>query len=1166
MKRKYKNAAQRFLTYICAAAIMLTSIIPATAVAADAVQNNPNEAYIRFASELQKHNVNSVVLTSDSMMSNAVTSDGTEVWRFTGSGNWPYVYIDLSDSLANSYDDGSEYDIEITYNDTNTGYCIIWYDAVKWGKQIGYEIYATASNVWKTAKFTLDNAAFKGGVDEKGDLMLSFAEKGTSYPTTQSPVDIASIKVTRRPNANPILAESYIDTYGNAFEYYKDEKIVHNEIRNTTKKKQTVDVTYKLVDKELKDIVFSKTESMTIPSNSTATSDVNIEADRCGMYTWYVEIKNEDGSINSVFKEDDIGIIKTDPNGIQAETQGIATHASRYRSDASHNLVELVAMANFGMIRQDMEDTRWEFLERVLGDMYYHGAFRNTRPLEHAKEKGLKVLGQIKGAHAWYQGKGTMSGSTNSMPNTEASHARFEEYATALVKNLAPYIDYWEVWNEPNVKAFNDNGGKPEDLVKITKTARKVVDKYDPGSPTIGMSITHLDGTGLEWRDPLLEGGIVDGDNGMNAMAVHPYHFAKSPEGYNIVSNIEEYRDKALEYANKTGIEEMPVFITEYGYSPNLSHIGDENGINWPIRSSIIYKAHGVGNYLFYYVMEEKGVIDYDGEDRYGIITTVVKPEYNIEGKLGVVKERYVAFTAMNYVLGGNIEPDGYWECDNDVYLNRFKSDKFNKNVLAMWRDGDAASVTLDLGVDTVDYYDRYGNKEVVYGRDGKFTFILDGRPSYIVGNFNKNRVVNYAPLVEYSNLNMEVPQYDKAPLTVTTDASGDCEAVFTTHGEKAESVKVKLENGTATFNVPGNGEVGDKSFVDVSVYENGRQIAFNQIPMTIVNAVDTELTFELIDSSNLENWNGKLLVTNNCLEADATGYIEFSEPAEFKALGKIDIGLVENLSTKEVVFNIPNLSDRGMKTLSYKLVNENLQTEPTEFSLVNNFSVAVEAKAEVVIDGIISEGEWTANNKLTAAAPSNFIPHPNKKSDYYDPAPCETPEDKSANALVMWDEEYLYMATEVIDDVYFQNETVQNSWKTDGIQFGVYADIGEVDFFAIGATNTNFHEYTLALSADGSKVEVYKSRTQDDRTQIGMVDVEAKARRSGNITTYEWAIPWDEMVGIEGWHPTAGAVLKFSMLWNENDGGGRKGWIEFASGIGTSKDNRLFTTLKLVK
>lgn len=1164
MKTKYKNTVCRAFAYICAVAVLFTSVLP---VAADNTQVNTNEALIVFGSELKTQNVDRVYKKSDTMATPAVTPDGTEVWRFKASGNFPYLYIDLPVSFGNSYDDGSVYDVEIDYYDSNTGYCIVWYDAIKWGRQVAYELYAEATNTWKTARFTLDNAAFKNGIDSEGDLMLSMAEKGTSYPTSKSPVDIAKIRVIRRPKVNPILAESYVDSYGNAFEYFKKDKIVHNEIRNTTNQKQKIKVEYSLVDAEIGDVVYSTSEALEIGVKQTVLRDIRFETERCGYYNWYVKITNADGSINSVFKEDYISVIKTDPDGIKAETQGIATHATRYRSDASHALVELVAMGNYGMIRQDMEATRWEDWEKVLGDVYFHGSFRHMRALEHAREKGLKILGWVKQAHAWYNGKGKMSGDVNGMPLNEAAYDAHEKYVEVLVKNLAPYIDFWEIWNEPNVAAFNSNGGTPEDLAEVTRRSRRVIDKYDPGSPVIGMSLTHLNGTGLNWREPLLEAGIVDGDKGMNAMSLHPYHFVQSPEEFGIVDWVEEYRDKALEYANKTGVDELPVFITEYGYSPNLSHIGEENGINWPVRSSIIYKSHGVGNYLFYYVMEEKGIIDYDGEDQYGIITTVVEPKYNIEGKLGVVKPRYIALTAMNYVLGGMIEPDGYWEYDNKVYLNRFKSNKFNKNVLAMWRDGDAACVTLDLGVDTVDYYDRYGNMETVYGKDGKFTFVLDGRPAYIAGNFKQNRIVDYAPIAEFGSLNLAVPQGDAENLDVVTSADRNCEAVFTTHGKKGESVKVSFENGKARFNVPGNGNVGDKSFVDVSVFENGKQISFVQIPINIVNSVDSELTFELIDSSNLENWNGRFNISNNCLEKSAKGYVEFIEPAEFAALGRIDFGEIGNKSQKEVVFNIPNLAERGLKTITYRIVNENSDAQqPTEFSITHNFGVAAQPKTKVVIDGVAEVGEWTVDNKMTAQAPGNFIPHPNMSADYADPSPCEKPEDKSADVTVMWDNGYLYMYTEVRDDVYFQNEMVENSWKTDGMQFGVYADIGEVDFTAIGQTNTNFHEYTIAINKDSGKVEVYKSRTQDDKTKIGMVDVEAKARRNGNVTTYEWAIPWAEMVGIEGWHPKAGQILKFSMLWNDNDGAGRKGWIEYASGIGTGKDNRLFTTLMLVE
>ena len=79
------------------------------------------------------------------------------------------------------------------------------------------------------------------------------------------------------------------------------------------------------------------------------------------------------------------------------------------------------------------------------------------------------------------------------------------------------------------------------------------------------------------------------------------------------------------------------------------------------------------------------------------------------------------------------------------------------------------------------------------------------------------------------------------------------------------------------------------------------------------------------------------------------------------------------------------------------------------------------------------------------------------------------------------------------------------------------------------------------------------------------MVKANAKALRRGTVTTYEFAIPWEQIVGVKDWHPVAGQYLKFSMLWNDNDGEGRKGWIEYASGIGSSKDTKLFTKLLFV-
>ncbi|UUZ80239.1 hypothetical protein LJK88_35705 [Paenibacillus sp. P26] len=62
--------------------------------------------------------------------------------------------------------------------------------------------------------------------------------------------------------------------------------------------------------------------------------------------------------------------------------------------------------------------------------------------------------------------------------------------------------------------------------------------------------------------------------------------------------------------------------------------------------------------------------------------------------------------------------------------------------------------------------------------------------------------------------------------------------------------------------------------------------------------------------------------------------------------------------------------------------------------------------------------------------------------------------------------------------------------------------------------------------------------------------------------TIYELALPWSELKPIL---PDDG-LLSFSFLVNDNDGQGRKGWIEWGSGIGGSKDSKLFKPVRLVK
>ena len=88
------------------------------------------------------------------------------------------------------------------------------------------------------------------------------------------------------------------------------------------------------------------------------------EVKRCDMYSYYVDIKSDDGKINSTFKAMEFSVIKTDPNGIKNDTY-FAAHLSRYPEEQRKMGVEMVKNANASGIRSSWE---WEYYEPQIGN------------------------------------------------------------------------------------------------------------------------------------------------------------------------------------------------------------------------------------------------------------------------------------------------------------------------------------------------------------------------------------------------------------------------------------------------------------------------------------------------------------------------------------------------------------------------------------------------------------------------------------------------------------------------------------------------------------------------------------------------------------------------------------------------------------------------------
>ena len=148
-------------------------------------------------------------------------------------------------------------------------------------------------------------------------------------------------------------------------------------------------------------------------------------------------------------------------------------------------------------------------------------------------------------------------------------------------------------------------------------------------------------------------------------------------------------------------------------------------------------------------------------------------------------------------------------------------------------------------------------------------------------------------------------------------------------------------------------------------------------------------------------------------------------------------------------------------------------------------------------------------------------------------------PDDLSAEVKLQYDREFLYFAARVVDDVHFQPSAGGSTWLGDGFQMS----FGREDEYA--------YELLFALSASGP--DLYLLKSPDGRTGK-LPGARAAAVKLGNCVYYSAAIPWRALPGI---NPVPGGRLNFNFLLNDNDGAGRKGYLECRPGIGTGKQVR---------
>lgn len=203
--------------------------------------------------------------------------------------------------------------------------------------------------------------------------------------------------------------------------------------------------------------------------------------------------------------------------------------------------------------------------------------------------------------------------------------------------------------------------------------------------------------------------------------------------------------------------------------------------------------------------------------------------------------------------------------------------------------------------------------------------------------------------------------------------------------------------------------------------------------------------------------------------------------------------------------------------------------------------AVATRPPTPIVIDGDLKEWSFPPAVALGPAEPDQV-----KITEHYSGA-----SDCSASVWLAWDEKHLYVAAEVTDDIFFQEETGESLWQGDCLQFA----------FRENAPNRNpgfdgrERELGLSLTPGGALVFQW----MPDRCPLP--DVPVAVVRGEDKTRYETVIPW-AVLGMPC--PAVGRRLAWSMTVNDNDGHGFEGWVEWTPGICGGKDSSVFGWLEL--
>ena len=684
--------------------------------------------------------------------------------------------------------------------------------------------------------------------------------------------------------------------------------------------------------------------------------------------------------------------------------------------------------------------------------------------------------------------------------------------------------------------------GTDVDLVRIYEIAYKALHEVDPNVIVAGPCRGLWNNGDPQETVHLLKLGL---GKYMDAFISHPY-FTITPEKDNMPQVIRTMKEALRTYSGK----DMPMYGSEQGWATDEDVTKEVLQAQGLMRQNLITFGEGFRFNLAF------GLYDYRmGGSRggYGYYYNMVEGVPFGPNKL-CPKPIAAAYAAQSFLLEGSKSVGAIEWLGKDILGYAFERD--GQTTLALWNYGDKAQdVTLPTGAKQVQVYDWMGKSQAVDTTNGKLTLKqLGPEPVYVTSVSSTMWGAEAGKVLQLSvkkfeaypgghvtitgNVLVPADSTSQGTLDLTPDAASGLKPVSQSVplGAK-EAAPFKFDIDLPVGLAPGTYALNLQLSNSAKNTITATSLNLNVLPPLEINmepAWTTDgnpaLAVTVADKQGLGG-SGKLNVSMKeflpgAQRSAAPNIDEVVNPGKMKDLANATQAVpykVDAKGTQKLIVSFPSaVFAPAQQYQALVAVNSDTGTTFSQTAPLH-FLGAAHVTTPLTIDGDLFD--WPKMAPVDLSGPEAVI----RSQQYYPPG-------LSAQMRYAWDEQNLYIAAIVNDDVFFQNKTGGDIWSQDSIQLAFNLD-PKISSDDPSASDRRTNEINVALTPDGP--QAFRSLSSSaEKMPVGPLTqdqfkIAVKKVDKGRLF-YEMAIPWKTLGQTSGETFKSGDIIGVAAAINE--------------------------------